>query len=331
MVVAQVALGFRQHAAGAAGRVQQGAHHAGLGEQFIVVDEQQAHHQADDFAGGEMVAGGFVRELVEAADQVLEDQAHLLVRHPVRVQIHIAELGDDQIEDVGLPQLLNFGSEVEMLHEDALHIGRESLNVAGQMRGDVVRVPLQLLEIQRGAVVKALAGGVVQHHFQGVALQLAALAPLAFRQHLRLGGCQHAIEAAQHRHGQHHPLILRRAVRAAQQVSDLPDQVGEVAMVTHWSIWKETELARQNRAQYPLGGALGQIAGWWMSLPGKLRAGALAMPSWSWPFKERTAAGGPGVGSRNPWRRCGAAGSAPVRSFAPRFRPRSPKAGRFEQ
>lgn len=35
------------------------------------------------------------------------------------------------------------------------------------------------------------------------------------------------------RHGQHHSLILRRAIRAAQQVGDLPDGVGVVVVGRH--------------------------------------------------------------------------------------------------
>ena len=41
VVLAQVVLRLGQHAAGAAGGVEQLAHGAGRGEQFVVVDEQQ--------------------------------------------------------------------------------------------------------------------------------------------------------------------------------------------------------------------------------------------------------------------------------------------------
>ena len=44
---------------------------------------------------------------------------------------------------------------------------------------------------------------------------------------------EHAVEPAQHRHGQHDPLVLRRPVRAAQQVGDLPDQGREKGVVGH--------------------------------------------------------------------------------------------------
>ena len=63
--------------------------------------------------------------------------------------------------------------------------------------------------------------------------ELAALAPLVLGQDLGLGRREHAVEAAQHGHGQHDALVLRRAVRAAQQVGDLPDQVREVVVVRH--------------------------------------------------------------------------------------------------
>ena len=231
VVVAQVALRLRQHPAGAAGGVEEGAHHAGGGEQGVVVDEQQAHHQPDDLARGEVVARGLVGKLVEAADQVLEDEPHLLVRHPVRVQIDAAELRDDHVEDVRFAHLLDLGLELEVLDEDAAHVGGEALEVAHQVLGDVVGVALELLEVEGRAVVEALAGGLVEDAVQGLAPEPAALAPLVLGQHPGLGGREHAVEAAQHGHRQHHPLVLRRAVGAAQQVRDLPDQVGEVGVV----------------------------------------------------------------------------------------------------
>jgi hypothetical protein len=110
VVLAQVVLRLGQHAAGAAGRVEQLAHGAGRGEQLVVVDEQDAHHQPDDLARREVVARGLVGQFVEAPDEVLEDEPHLLVRHRVRVQVHVAELGDDEVEDVRLAHPLDLGS-----------------------------------------------------------------------------------------------------------------------------------------------------------------------------------------------------------------------------
>ena len=78
---------------------------------------------------------------------------------------------------------------------------------------------------------KRWPAALVQMLVQGFALDLATLAPRVFGQDLgfRLG--EHTVEAAQHGHGQHDALILRRTVGAAQQICNLPDQVGEVAVV----------------------------------------------------------------------------------------------------
>ena len=74
---AQVLLGNRQHAASAASRVENGFGDAGLGEQIVVFDEQQVHHQPDDLAWGEVLACGFVGKLGEPADQFLVQVTHL--------------------------------------------------------------------------------------------------------------------------------------------------------------------------------------------------------------------------------------------------------------
>ncbi len=232
VVLAQVVLRLGQHAAGAAGRVEQLAHGAGRGEQLVVVDEQDAHHQPDDFARREVVARGLVGQFVEAPDEVLEDEPHLLVRHRVRVQVHVAELGDDEVEQVRLAHPLDLGLELEEV-EDVAHVLREALDVTDEMLVDVIGVALELFEVERRVVVEALAGGFAEVRVKRIAFELATLAPMEFCQHLRLGRRKHAVEAAQHRHGQHDALILRRAVGSAQQVGDLPDQVRKVVVVRH--------------------------------------------------------------------------------------------------
>ena len=83
--------------------------------------------------------------------------------------------------------------------------------------------------------MEALAGGSVQELVERVVVEPAALALLQFGEDLGLGRGKHAVEPAEHGHGQHDPLVLRRAVRPAEQVGDLPDQVGEVVMVGHRS------------------------------------------------------------------------------------------------
>jgi hypothetical protein len=52
---------------------------AGLGEDDVVLDEEEIDHEADDLARGEMLSGRLVRLLHELPDELLEDAAHLLV------------------------------------------------------------------------------------------------------------------------------------------------------------------------------------------------------------------------------------------------------------
>jgi hypothetical protein len=185
VVLAQVALRLGQHAARAARRVEQLAHRAGRGEQLVVVDEEQVDHEADHLAGREVIAGRLVREFVEAADEVLEDEPHLLVRHVRRVEVDVGELRDHEVEDVRLVHLLDLGLELEVL-EDALDVGREALDVADQVLVDVVGVALQLREVERRAVVEALARDLVQRGVERVAGELAAFVLLVGRDHLGL-------------------------------------------------------------------------------------------------------------------------------------------------
>ena len=63
----------------------------GLRERVGVLDEEQVHHQADDFARREVLAGRLVRLLGEPPDQLLEDEPITWFGHRVGVQIDVGE------------------------------------------------------------------------------------------------------------------------------------------------------------------------------------------------------------------------------------------------
>jgi len=77
------------------------------------------------------------------------------------VQIHIAELGDDEVEDIRLAHLLNFIFELEKI-KDRADIGREAFDVADEMLFDVVRVAFELLKVEVRVIVEPLVGFLVQ-------------------------------------------------------------------------------------------------------------------------------------------------------------------------
>ena len=193
--------------------------------------QQQVDHEPDDFARGEVIAGRFVGGFVEAADQVLEHQAHGDVVDPPGVQVDLGELGDHLVEAVGFFELFDLLVELEAL-EDLADVLGEAVDVVGQVAADVVRVALELLEVELAVVVKAqrlavvILGPVVE---DGVDVGDALGAELGMAlEHGLLAGRQHGVEAAQHGERQHHALVLRRAVGTAQQVGDGPDEVGEL-------------------------------------------------------------------------------------------------------
>ena len=102
VVLGQIFVGHREHAARARRRVIDGAHHAGLCQHVVILDEQQVDHQPDDFTRREMFSRRLVRDFRELADQFLEDEPHLAVADLVGMQIELRELFGDQIQQPGL-------------------------------------------------------------------------------------------------------------------------------------------------------------------------------------------------------------------------------------
>jgi hypothetical protein len=49
-----------KHAARSLGDVINVVHHAGLGQDFVILNKQQVDYEADDFMGSEVFACGFV-------------------------------------------------------------------------------------------------------------------------------------------------------------------------------------------------------------------------------------------------------------------------------
>ena len=134
-------LGDRQHAARARRRVVDGANHARLGQRVVVLDEQQVHHQADDLARREVLAGRLVRELGEPADQLLEDQPHLGVADRVGMQVDVRELLGDEVKQVRLREPVDLHGELEAL-EDVPDSRRERLERSSRrFSRDVVAGP----------------------------------------------------------------------------------------------------------------------------------------------------------------------------------------------
>jgi hypothetical protein len=127
-VLGEVFAGDGEHAAGSGGRVVDGADDAGGGENVVVLDEEEVDHEADDFAGGEVFAGGFVGDFGEFADELFEDEAHLGVGDAVGVEVNLGEAFGDEVEEVGFGEAVELGVEFEAF-EDVADFGGEGLEV----------------------------------------------------------------------------------------------------------------------------------------------------------------------------------------------------------
>ena len=220
-------LGDGEHATGAAAGIVDGADDVGLGEGGLILGQQEADHQADHLARGKVLAGIFVQRLVETADQLLEDVAHLQVGDLIGVQIDLPELLQHQEEEAGAIELGDCVIEVELL-QHLTHIGAEAIDVIAQVGGQVWGVLEQALEVVEGGVVEGEAGGPAE---LGIEVCQLALEVAVGIEDLLLGGLQHAVDAAQHGKGQDHILVLAAFEGIPQQVGDVPEEGDVFAVV----------------------------------------------------------------------------------------------------
>ena len=65
---------------------------AWVGEDLVVLGEEQVDHEPDDLAGREVLPGRLVGEFGEPPDQLLVEVAHLQVGDDVGVQVDVGEL-----------------------------------------------------------------------------------------------------------------------------------------------------------------------------------------------------------------------------------------------
>ena len=109
-----------------------------------------------------MVSSSFICGFVEAADKVLKNAPHQLIRLDVGMKVDVAEARNHELEDVRLPHLLNFSFEFEVLAVPT-NVRGEALHLADKVLFDVVGVALQLLEFERRVIVEEMPGGLVQN------------------------------------------------------------------------------------------------------------------------------------------------------------------------
>ena len=221
--VGDVLLGGGEHAARAAGRVEHRADHAGDGERVVVRSEQQVDHQLDDLARGEVLPGGLVGLLREAADQLLEHVPHLVVGHHLGSQVQVGEPAHHLVEQVGAVQPLDLLRELVPL-QHLLRVGGEGADVRMQVLGRLAGVGGDAFEGVPAGVVEAVPGRSAQEAVDVHALPGEPIGSVGDIVSRRL---QDALQAAQHRERQDHLAVVGLLVVAAQKVGDRPGMVGQ--------------------------------------------------------------------------------------------------------
>ena len=219
IVVSHVLLAHGEHPARPARGIEHRPNDPWRAEDVVVLDEQQVHHQADDFARREVLAGCLVAQLGELAKQLLVDVAHLDVADLVGMEVDFGHFGEDEIEQLRPVEAADLGVEVELL-DDVARLGVELGDPGAQVAGDLGRVGQDAVQGQRAGVVCLDA----RQTLEDDVARVLALDRLGSREHLWLGGLEDAIEAAQQDQRQDYLLVFGALVVAAEQVSDGPDE-----------------------------------------------------------------------------------------------------------
>ena len=142
------------------------------------------------------------------------------------MEVDRGELLRDHVKQARLGQPVDLRLEVELL-EDVAHGRGKAVDVRAQVGGDVVLVAHQLLEVERRTVVEALLGDAGQHH---IGAELLLLERLGLLKHGRLGGLEHAVEAAQDGEREDHLAVVGLLEVASEKIGDGPDEGGEVGV-----------------------------------------------------------------------------------------------------
>ena len=224
----QVLFRNRQHAARPGRRIVDRAHDARLGQDLVILSEDEIDHEANDLARGEVFASRLVRDFGELADQLLEHEAHLRVVDAVRVEIDAREPLRHEIEQVRLGEPVDLHRELEAL-EDVADVLREAAHVVAQMRADVVLIAHEPAEVERRDIVEAEARLAPDERIRVHPRFLLVLELLERR---RLGRPKNAIEPSQDSERQNDLAVVRLLVVAPQQVGDRPYEGGK-GLVVH--------------------------------------------------------------------------------------------------
>ena len=182
--------------------------------------KENGHHESDDFAGREMLSGGFVGHLRETANQVLENISHLIVAYGFRRKVKLLrKFLHNQIQEVRPVQAVNLGVDVKRFQYGS-DIFRKAFDIVDQIVPNQHGVIHQRVKGKFADIVKLmLADGSQKRSLVFVVYSLV----LFHNRIMRV--FQNAVQAAEYRKGQYDITVFALLVVAPQEIGNFPYKV----------------------------------------------------------------------------------------------------------
>jgi hypothetical protein len=137
------------------------------------------------------------------------------------VQVDLGEFLDEFEEAVGFVELRNLLIEAEVV-EEGTGFGREGLDVVEEVLGEAFGVGEESGEIELAGVIELLLRRASKHFIDE--RRVLTLELFLLFKDFGFGGFEDAVEATQDGHGEHDFAVFGRAVGAAEEVGNVPDE-----------------------------------------------------------------------------------------------------------
>ncbi len=92
-----------------------------------------------------MFSSGFVGDFGKFANQFFKDVAHFGITDRAGMQVDVAKLFGDEVEQIGFGESVNLGLEVKAFEDITNGIGK-ALDVGNEILTDMVRVAHELVQ-----------------------------------------------------------------------------------------------------------------------------------------------------------------------------------------
>ena len=161
----------------------------------------------------------------KAADNILENVAHLHAVYMGRVQIQIGELFNHAVKTVALIHFVDLGAEFQQLFQNQLDVGGKAFNVRLEIGRNAVAVIQKAFEGVFAIVVKRILGNLAKERSREVGVLLVLCYNCIF------GSLQSTLKPANNDHWDNNILVFIRGIGTTERVGNGPDQSHFLAYV----------------------------------------------------------------------------------------------------